>query len=111
MKLRVELTDVADMEVKEAVIKLISYSPEFAGEWQEGLEAAIESLTEMPRRCRLAPEDDLHSAEIRQLLYRSHRVLFTLVDTDNDGEEDTVRILHVRHGARRYLGEVDDNPK
>ncbi|MCP4545517.1 MAG: type II toxin-antitoxin system RelE/ParE family toxin, partial [bacterium] len=34
--------------------------------------------------------------EIRHLIYGSYRVLYTI-------DENSVHVLHVRHGARRYL--------
>ena len=69
-----------------------------APDWYNGLLDAIESLEEYPLRFPLAPENDEASEEVRQFLYgrRPHmyRVLFSIRD-------DTVWILHVRHGARR----------
>jgi hypothetical protein len=50
----------------------------------------------LPRRCPIAPENDDFDVEVRQLLYGEFRVLFTV-------EDDVVRVLHVRHGARRFL--------
>lgn len=104
MIFRIEFTDVAEMEVQDTLLWLLGHSPEHADRWQQGLEKAISSLTELPARCPLAPEGDAFVVEVRQLLYRSYRILFTLVDADEDGVPDTVRILHVRHGARRWLG-------
>lgn len=45
---------------------------------------------------------------MRQLLFGGYRVLYTVVDANDDGTPDTVRILHVRHGARRRLNEIED---
>lgn len=61
-----------------------------------------------PERCPLAPETAFFTEEIRQLLTEEirqllygrgrgvHRILFTIKDA-------TVVVLHVRHGARKYL--------
>jgi hypothetical protein len=50
----------------------------------------------------LASENGHFAEEIRQLLYgrgrNRYRILFTI------GEE-AVHVLHIRHGARRYLHE------
>jgi plasmid stabilization system protein ParE len=114
MNFAVEFTDVADMEVQNILLWIMGRSPEQAEPWQDGLENAVMSLTSLPKRCPLASEQDAFDVEVRQLLYGKYRLLFTLVDTDNDGEPDTVRILHVRHGAQRPLyriGTGDDvNP-
>jgi plasmid stabilization system protein ParE len=45
----------------------------------------------------------MFSTDVRQLLYGEYRILFILVEADDDGEDDTVRILHVRHGARQHI--------
>ncbi len=105
----VEFTDVADGEVQDILLWLIGRAPERAGRWQVGLENAINSLAQFPTRRPLAPENDAFAFEVRQLLYGAYRILFTLVDTDGDGIADTVRILHVRHGARRPRGQTDQD--
>ncbi len=105
MPYRIEITDVAEMELQDILFWFIARSPEQAGRWQQGLEHAIGSLRELPTRCPLAPENDAFEVEIRQLLYGRYRVLFTCVDEDGDGRQETVRILHVRHSARRRLNE------
>lgn len=103
MTFRVEFPDVAEMEANEAFMWLLSRSPERAGRWQAGLDVALGSLPEFPNRCALAPETELLDVEVRQLLYQAYRILFTVLDLDEDGVP--VRILHVRHGARLRLGE------
>ena len=61
---------------------------------------AIASLSEMPARCGLAPENENFPFEVRQLLYGSahhrYRILFTI-----DGS--MVTVLHIRHGRRSPL--------
>src|SRR5215469_14715488 len=68
--------------------------------WFTRMEAAIESLAEMPQRCKLAPENKSFPFEVRELLYgqRPHvyRILFTI-------EGNVVFILHIRHGRRLPL--------
>jgi plasmid stabilization system protein ParE len=108
MSFRTEFTEVADMEAQDTFLWLLGRSPQQAGRWLEGLERAVASLTEFPTRCPLAPENDAFEVEVRQLLYGAYRLLFTLVDSDEDGTADTVRLLHVRHGARLRLGETPD---
>jgi hypothetical protein len=63
----------------------------------------------LPGRRSLAPENDFFlDVELFQLIYGkgngSYRVLYYLIDADGDGEADTLRVLHVRHGAQQKLG-------
>lgn len=75
--------------------------PETAVRWYEGLERAIASLCKMPRRCGHARErDGFPDVELRQMLHKSHRIIFAIIETD-------VHILHVRHVARQNLGAPD----
>lgn len=67
---------------------------------------AIESLSEMPKRCPFARENDYFTMEIRQLLYGRGRNLYRILFTIVEGKEaSTVRILHIRHAAQQTLGE------
>ena len=51
----------------------------------------------------------LPDIELFPLLYgkgaSAHRVLYCLVDAEDSGKVDTLRVLHVRHGAQRRLNE------
>src|SRR6202041_762571 len=70
---------------------------EHAGEqglrWYAALNRAINTLSEAPNRCPIAPESATSRREIRHLLYGNkphvYRVLFTIKD-------DVVTVLHVR---------------
>jgi plasmid stabilization system protein ParE len=96
MRYRVEIMPAALRELDDAFGWIARRSPARAERWQARAMRALRSLTEFPRRCPLAPEGDDFGVEVRQLLYGEYRVLF-------DIQGDTVRILHVRHGARRPL--------
>jgi plasmid stabilization system protein ParE len=95
-RFRVELTEPAERDIAEAEEWIAAASPAAAERWIDGLLSALESLGTMPRRCALAPEDEDHLEEIRQLIYQRYRVLFTI-----SGRR--VLVLHVRHGARLPL--------
>ncbi|MFT5105835.1 MAG: plasmid stabilization system protein ParE [Verrucomicrobiales bacterium] len=82
---------------------LTEEAPEKVEEWFAALKEDINSLSQMPERCPLAPENGMWGDEvIRQFLFQQYpskyRILFTI-----NGE--SVRILNVRHGARRFLHE------
>lgn len=98
MAFLVEITPRAKADLDAILIWL---AEEQAGEtglrWFCRLREAIDSLSEFPRRCSLAPEDRAVSFEVRHLLFgaRPHvyRILFTIQD-------QTVTVLSVRHGRR-----------
>jgi plasmid stabilization system protein ParE len=105
MKYRVIVQPPAELDIEAAYLYLRAQSHTHAERWLTGIERAIESLASLPNRCGLARESREFSIEVRQLLYgkRSgrYRILFIVQDEE-------VRILHVRHGARDRLsgGEI-----
>lgn len=111
MKYRVEISSLAESEADKIFLRLSQVtSPDKARQWYVGLLQIIESLSQMPKRCSLARENDYFSQEIRQILYgrgrNSYRIIFTIVD----GQEiSTVRIIHIRHATQQTLGEVPDD--
>ena len=103
MDFRVELSDRAKRDISAIYDWLRSQQAGDAGErWFVGLRAAIASLTHLPSRCPLAPENRDSPVEVGQLLYgrRPHiyRILFAI-------EGDVVNVLHIRHGRRRPVGQ------
>ncbi len=111
MSYRIEISSVAEAEGDSAFLFLSRItSPEQARQWYEGLLKAIESLSEMPKRCPLARENKYFSQEIRQLIYgrgrNSYRILFTIIESN---EVATVRILHIRHAAQQTIGNQESD--
>ena len=112
MKYRIEISSVAEAEADSAflIFSQIASSAK-ASQWYAGLLQAIDSLSEMPKRCPLAREDRYFSQEVRQLLYgrgrNSYRVLFTILEAKN---LSAVRILHIRHASGQTIGEEPNNP-
>ena len=103
MSYKIEFADVADMEVQNILLRIMGRTPDYAGCWQDGLEKAVASLEDFPGRCAIVTDLSTPERQVRQLLYGAYRLLFTLLDTDGDGDLDTVRLLHVRHGAQGPL--------
>ncbi len=95
----------AEAELEAAYLWLLERNPDAAVNWYNGALEAFCTLKTFPERCPLAPESPAFDHEIRQLLYgrRQHafRILF-------DVAGETVRILHVRHGARERLQPGDE---
>jgi len=93
----------AEEDLENIVVWLSEEVPEKVSEWIAFLRADIDTLRMMPERCGYAPENGLWgNEELRQLLFlrypSQYRAIFTVY-------KDTVRILHIRHGSRRYLHE------
>jgi len=82
----------AENELREAFAYIHAESPQNAASWLSGLYKAIDSLEIMPERCALAQENEDVGAEVRQFVYHSHRILFTV-------EGMKVCVHHIRHAA------------
>ena len=90
----------ARLDIAAAHAYLHDRAPRAADLWLDKLEQAIASLTDMPRRCGIAPESKEFPEEIRQLLHgRRGGVYRVLVVVPGD----EVRVLDVRHGARQPM--------
>ena len=101
MAFRVELTTQAERDMDAIVEWLLAHQAGEAGlRWFRGLQEALQSLSFLPFRCPLAPEDAEFSFNVRQLVYgrkpHFYRILFTVGET-------TVTVLHVRHGRRSSI--------
>ena len=101
MAFRVKITAEANRDLDEILTWLLA---EGAGEtgirWFSGLKKAVGSLSELPKRCSLAPENASFPFEVRQLLYgrkrEVYRVLFTIQD-------DSVVVLHVQRPGQNII--------
>jgi toxin ParE1/3/4 len=96
MSYRVEITEKAQEEVREAVRWIAQYSPEKAALWHFELLEKVDSLENFPARCPLAPESKIHGKEIQHLIFGKYRILFII-------EDETVYVLRVRHQAQDTL--------
>jgi plasmid stabilization system protein ParE len=101
MTFRVETTAEAEQDA-DAILEwlLAQHAGDTGIRWFLALEHAIESLREFPARCPLAPENAAFPFPVRHLLYgrlpNVYRILFTI-------ENNTVFVLHIRHGARQPI--------
>lgn len=93
-------------DLDEIVNWLSLEAPEKVLEWVGAIKTHIHTLSTLPERCPYAPENGLWGEEeLRQLLFQNYpstyRIIFTVT-------ENSVRILNIRHSARRYLHEEGD---
>jgi plasmid stabilization system protein ParE len=80
------------------------YSAESVEAWYNGCIDAINSLANQAERCQIASESAKLGVELRQLLYRRHRSVYRILFVIR---EDAIRVVCVRHSARRALTEKD----
>jgi toxin ParE1/3/4 len=98
MTYRVELTARASRNLRRIFRHINAESSPQASAWFNALEAAILSLDQHPERSPVTPEN----RALRHLLFGKkpnvYRVIFAI-----DARARVVRVLHIRHGARRPL--------
>ena len=92
---QIELSKEAKANIREVFFFIHERSPQNGETWVRGLYQRINTLKSMPDRCGLIREHKAFEDEVRELLYRSHRVIFTI-----DVERLCVKILTVRHSSR-----------
>lgn len=94
-------------EAEEGIISAFEYinerSPENAAKWLRSLYREINTLETSPERCSLARENEYFDGKLRQLLFKSHRIIFRV-----EQAEKLVRVLYVRHGRQKTVGERDN---
>lgn len=94
----------AASDVREAYEWLSLHAPEHAEHWLQGLRSSLAGLQYHPEKFPKAPENrfGVFDQVVRQMFYGKgfwkYRVLFFIV-------EEAVHVIHVRHGARRWVGE------
>ena len=88
----------AEREIEDAYLYIKKDSPTNALTWYQEIYQKIQSLSSLPLRCPLAPENDCFEEEIRHLIVQNYRILYTAT-------ENTVYILHARHGHQQWLNQ------
>jgi plasmid stabilization system protein ParE len=106
MAYRVEFAKNAEAELEELYLWVVERAPSQGAAWFNGLERAILSLEQLPKRCRIAPESFDPDQPVRVFNYgRSlhvYRVFFTIDETVK-----VVRVVHIRRGARQSPAPVE----
>jgi plasmid stabilization system protein ParE len=106
MRYLVIVTPEAEANIAAAYEYIAARSPMNAATWLRDLYQQIDGLEEFPRRFGEAREQPHVSMEIRQAIFKSHRIIFTIDDASR-----TVYVLYIRHGKMRAIGEPDDSEK
>lgn len=110
MTYRIDLSSIAKAEADAAFLRFSQLTTvERAQFWYQGLIKAIFQEQEMPRRCPIAREDANFYAKKFASFFtgkgsKQERILFTVIE---DQPIPTVRILYIRHGAQKTVGEPE----
>ncbi|HQZ29749.1 MAG: type II toxin-antitoxin system RelE/ParE family toxin [Verrucomicrobiales bacterium] len=93
----------AQEDLQEILEWLEEEAPGKVSEWYVAIKETIQTLSEMPERCPRAPENGLWGdEELRQLLFQNYPSKYRIIYCVSG---NFVRILNIRHGARRFLHE------
>ena len=100
MAYRVEIARNAEAELEELYLWVVARAREQGAKWFNGLERAVLSLDQHPKRCPVAPESLDPERPVRVLHYgrkpHVYRIFFTI-----DEDAQVVHVVHVRRAARR----------
>ena len=100
MKFRVIVTPEAQTGIRQSFLYIRQHGPLNAARWLRGLYATVATLERMPERCGPAIERDYVDQDLRQLIFKSHRIVFRI-----DKPLKIVWVLWVRHGKQQAIGE------
>jgi plasmid stabilization system protein ParE len=85
MAYRVEIARNAEAELEELYLWVVARAPQQGAKWFNGLERAVLSLAQHPKRCPIAPESIDPDHPVRVLSYgrkpHIYRIFFILEDT------------------------------
>jgi plasmid stabilization system protein ParE len=120
---RVELSEPAEAQMQDAYLSRSQVtSPDEALRWYKGLQAAIHSLNEWPRRFQMVEFLSHTGVEVRRMLYGSGRgayhVIYRIIepatsgaegaDDDGDDAEGIVRVQTIVSAVRRPPGQATE---
>jgi plasmid stabilization system protein ParE len=91
----VNITDEVDAGIRDAFFYIHEQSPQNAKAWLQGLYEAIGTLEKMPERCPCIREQGAFDEQVRNLIYHSHRIIFTVNE-----DASIVEVHAFRHAAQ-----------
>jgi len=102
MKYTVVIAERAANDVAEGFAHIHARSPMNAERWIRAIYGEIDRLEEFCGYGR-ARESEFLGVELRQKVFKSHRIIFSI-----DRAKKRVVVQYVRHAARRAVGEPDE---
>ena len=100
MRYEVIVTPEAQEGIRNSFQYIYERAPLNAARWLQGVYDQIDTLERFPERCAFAREREYLEEDLRQLVFKSHRIIFRI-----DKARKVVYVLHVRHAGRRAFGE------
>jgi len=91
----VNVTDEVVADIRHAFFYIYERSPQNATTWIRDLYKAIDTLETMPERCPIIREHEAFDEELRNLIFHSHRIIFTINDATS-----IVEVYAFRHAAQ-----------
>jgi len=98
MAFLVNISQRATLDLEFLFRKIDANNSTAAAKWFNGLEQAIQSLSNLPLRCPAAPERRKNGQPLRHLLYGNRPNLYRVIFAINKRTR-TITVLTVRHGA------------
>jgi plasmid stabilization system protein ParE len=98
MAYRVEIARNAETDLEELYLWVVARAPQQGAKWFNGLERAVLSLDRHPKRCPVAPENIDPDHPVRVLSYARKPHVYRIFTVDD--EDNVVRVVHIRRGAR-----------
>ena len=105
MKFSVIVTPEAQDGIRESFEYIHERAPLNAARWLQALYDLINTLEQFPERCDRAREHHYFEEDLRQLVFKSHRIIFRIQKS-----EKIVYVLYVRHAKRRAVRETKNIP-
>ena len=94
----VELSTRAEQDLIHIAQRISAGESASAARWFDGLDKAISTLENFPRRCPITPESKKTKQGLRHLLYSSMRIIYEI-----DEARELVRVITIRHSAMDEL--------
>ena len=95
---QIEISPTSKAQIDETFSYIFEQSPQNAKTWLARIYKKIDSLETMPHRCELIREHEAFTIDVREILFYSHRILFTV-----DEDKSMVLVHYLRHGAKDEL--------
>lgn len=106
MTYRVEIAHRAARDLEILFVEKQAAESQTAARWYNGLEVAVCTLAQHPRRGSKSPEAKKLKRDIRHLLYGNEPHVYRII-YEIDERRQTVSVLTIRQGARRQLKPSD----